>query len=115
MESAQNKTQKFKLCEACKKAIHTSSFSRHLKSKVNLHKIGAAIPPEAGPPEPVQQQARAILTLKTLARAKLSTHTISLKDMNLNMRLILIDTTPIIVIARYLSNLNITSPLNCSI
>ena len=65
---------KFKHCEACKKDIHTISFSRHLKSKLHLHKIGAVIPPEAGTPEPVQQQARAraraIPILKTLARAK---------------------------------------------
>ena len=54
-----------KYCEACEKHIHTSSVSMHLKSRLHLQNFGA-VPPE------LIQQARAIPTLKTLARAKVN-------------------------------------------
>ena len=39
-----------KYCEACDKHIHTSSFSRHLKSRSHLQNIGVVPPePEAQP------------------------------------------------------------------
>ena len=72
MENVQNKTQKFKHCEICNKQIRRSPFTKHLKSKLHLHNVGAVLPPEAGPPEPVQQQAQPVPTLKKLARAKIN-------------------------------------------
>ena len=71
-----NATHYMKYCESCDKQIHTSSFVKHLKSKLHLQKNGGVIPPEPRPlPEAVEQRqprARPIPTLKQLARAKVN-------------------------------------------
>ena len=53
-----------KYCEVCDKQVHTSSFTRHLKSKLHLQKNGRVIPQEprvlpAVVEEEQQQQPRA--------------------------------------------------------
>ena len=62
-----------KYCDPCDKHILTSSFAKHLKSKLHLQNIGGVTPPESRPlPEPVeQQQPQAVPTFKKLARAKI--------------------------------------------
>ena len=39
-------TTNTKYCEVCDKQVHTSSFTRHLKSKLHLQKNGGVIPQE---------------------------------------------------------------------
>ena len=55
-----------KYCEVCEKHIHTSSFSRHEKTKIHLHNICVV------PGEPIQRRARSVPALKQLARAKVN-------------------------------------------
>ena len=50
-----------KYCEACDKQVHTSSFAKHLKSKLHLQKNVGVIPqePRILPAVEEQQQPRA--------------------------------------------------------
>ena len=41
-----NETYHRKYCEACDKQVHTSSFAKHLKSKLHLQKNVGVIPQE---------------------------------------------------------------------
>ena len=56
-------TTNTKYCEVCDKQVHTSSFTRHLKSKLHLQKNGGVIPQEPrvlpAVVEEEQQQPRA--------------------------------------------------------
>ena len=69
-------THHMKCCESCDKQVHTSSFVKHLKSKLHLQKNGGVIPPEPrllpAVVEQRQPRARPIPTLKQLARAKVN-------------------------------------------
>ena len=70
-----NTTHHMKYCVSCDKQVHTSSFAKHLKSKLHLQKNGGVIPQEprvlpAVVEEEQQQQPRArpIPTLKRKRR-----------------------------------------------
>ena len=54
-------TTNTKYCEVCDKQVHTSSFAKHLKSKIHLQKNVGVIPqePRVLPVVEEQQQPRA--------------------------------------------------------